>query len=242
LGIAENRWKFRQRRKLFMDKVVVFGNAEVASLNYFYLSHDSPYEVVAFTVDRAYIKEDTFFELPVVPFEEIESIYPPDEYRMSAALGFRRVNRFRAEKYFQAKEKGYELISYVSSRATTWPGLVVGENCFIYESSVVGPFTKVGDNVVIAGSIIGHHSVIMDHCFLAAGSVVLGGVTVEPYCVLGANSTIKDGVTIARECIIGAGATIAKSTRERGVYIDQPAELLPKPSDVLSQWLTWPVK
>jgi sugar O-acyltransferase (sialic acid O-acetyltransferase NeuD family) len=225
-----------------VEKVVLFGNAKVASLNYFYLNHDSPYEVVAFTVDQAYIKEDTFCGLPVVPFEEIESIYPPDEYKMSAALGFRKVNRFRAEKYSQAKAKGYELISYVSSRATTWPGLVVGENCFIYESSVVGPFAKIGNNVVIAGGIIGHHSVIMDHCFLAAGSVVLGGVTVEPYCVLGANSTIKDKITIARECIIGAGVTVTKDTIERGVYMSKSAELLPKRSDELSTWLTWGVR
>ena len=226
-----------------MEKVVLFGNTEVAGLNHFFLSHDSPYEVAAFTVDRAYIGEDTHFGLPVVPFEEVESICPPDEYKMAIPLGFRRVNRFRAEKYSHAKAKGYELITYVSSKATTWPGLVVGDNCFISENCVIQPFVEIGNNVVIAsGTIIGHHSVIKDHCFLASGVVVLGAVTIEPYCVLGANSTIKDGVTIARECIIGAGATIARSTQERGVYVDQPADLLPKSSDVLSQWLTWPVK
>jgi len=226
-----------------MEKVVLFGNAEVASMTYFYLSQDSPYEVAAFTVDREYIKEDTRFGLPVVPFEDVESICPPGEYKMSVALGFSKVNRFRAERYSQAKAKGYELISYVSSRTTTWPGLVVGDNCFISEGSIIQPFAEIGNNVIIGtGSIIGHHSVIKDHCFLAASVVVLGCVTIEPYCVLGANSTIRDGVTIARECIIGAGATISKNTRERAVYVDQPAELLPKPSDVLSQWLTWPVR
>lgn len=226
-----------------MEKVVLFGNAEVASMTYFYLSHDSPYEVAAFTVDREYIKEDTRFGLPVVPFEDVESICPPGEYKMSVALGFSKVNRFRAERYSQAKAKGYELISYVSSRTTTWPGLVVGDNCFISEGSIIQPFAEIGNNVIIGtGSIIGHHSVIKDHCFLAASVVVLGCVTIEPYCVLGANSTIRDGVTVARECIIGAGATISKNTRERAVYVDQPAELLPKPSDVLSQWLTWPVR
>ena len=234
---------YKQRRISPMEKVVLFGNAEVASMTYFYLSHDSPYEVAAFTVDREYIKEDTRFGLPVVPFEDVESICPPGEYKMSVALGFSKVNRFRAERYSQAKAKGYELISYVSSKATTWPGLVIGDNCFIQENSAIMPFAKIGNNVIIAaGSIIGHHSVIKDHCFLASGVVVLGSVTIEPYCVLGANSTINDGVTIARECIIGAGATISKSTRERGVYIDQPAELLPKPSNVLSRWLTWPVR
>jgi sugar O-acyltransferase (sialic acid O-acetyltransferase NeuD family) len=244
LGIAENRWKLdRQRRKLFMDKVVVFGNAEVANMCYFYLSHDSPYEVAAFTVDRGYIKEDTLLGLPVVPFEDVEFIFPPGEYKMSVALGFRRVNRFRAEKYSQAKAKGYELISYVSSKATTWPGLVVGDNCFIQENSAIMPFAEIGNNVMIgAGSIIGHHSVIKDHCFLAARTVVLGCVTVGPYCVLGANSTIKDWIAIARECIIGAGALITNDTVEGGVYVSRPSELLPKRSNELSTWLTWGVR
>ena len=59
-----------------MEKVVVFGNGRTASHTYFYLTHDSPYEVAAFTVDREYIEEETLFGLPVVPFEDIESIYP----------------------------------------------------------------------------------------------------------------------------------------------------------------------
>lgn len=223
-----------------MEKVVVFGNNETASHTYFYLTHDSPYEVAAFTVDGEYIKEDTLFGLPVVPFEDIESIYSPDDYKMSVPITFRKLNRLRAEKYYQAKAKGYQLINHISSKSTTWPGLVIGDNCFIYEDCVIQPFAEIGNNVVIApGSLIGHHSVIKDHCFLAAHTVVLGCVTVEPYCFLGANSTINNGITIARECVVGAGAFINKSTQERGIYIGRGAELMPKPSNELRTWLTW---
>ena len=226
-----------------MGKVVIFGLTKMAVLSHFFLTHDSPYEVVAFTVDRDYLKEETLCGLPVVPFEDIESIYPPSGYKMFVAIQFGRVNRTRAEKYGQAKAKGYQLINYVSSKATTWPGLVVGDNCLIAEGSVIQPFVDIGNNVIIAsGSIIGHHSVIKDHCFLASHAVVLGCVTIEPYCFLGANSTIMDVTTIARECIIGAGVLINKNTKERGVYVGRPPELLQKPSNELSRWLTWPVR
>jgi sugar O-acyltransferase (sialic acid O-acetyltransferase NeuD family) len=225
------------------EKVVIFGAIEAAILGHFYLTYDSPYEVVAFTVNRDYIKQETLCKLPVVPFEDIVSIYPPSDYKMLVAIMFGRLNRTRAEKYYEAKAKGYELISYISSRAVTWPGMVIGDNCFVSESCVIQPFAEIGNNVTIAtGSIIGHHSVIKDHCFLAASTVVLGCVTIEPYCFLGGNSTVRDGVTVARECIIGAGVSINKSTQERGVYVGRPPELLPKSSDVLSRWLTWPVK
>jgi sugar O-acyltransferase (sialic acid O-acetyltransferase NeuD family) len=221
-------------------KVLVFGNQEVAAINYFYLTHDSPFEVVAFTVDEAYLKEETLCGLPVVPFEQVEAIYPPTTHKMSLFLGFRDVNRFRAEKYSQAKAKGYELVSYVSSRAITWPDLVIGENSMVSEAVVVQPHARIGSDVMISsGAVIGHHSLVQDHCFIAARAVLLGKVTVEPYCVLGANCIIKDGVTVRRACIIGAGSYISEDTREKGVYVIKPAGLMPKSSDELGRLLTW---
>lgn len=225
-----------------MEKVVVFGNRLFAELIYFYLTHDSPYEVAAFTVDREYIKEDTLFGLSVVPFEDVESILPPAECKMLVSIGF-RLNRLREERYYQAKAKGYQLINYISSKSITWPGLVIGDNCLIFENAVIQPFVEIGNSVIIGpGSIIGHHSIIRDHCFVSADVVVLGGVTVEPYCLLGANATIKGGVTIGSECIIGAGVSMFKDTQERGVYIDESPEPLPKPSNELRTWLTWTVR
>jgi sugar O-acyltransferase (sialic acid O-acetyltransferase NeuD family) len=223
-------------------KVVIFGATEMAMMSHFYLSHDSPYDVVAFTVDRQFIKEETLCGLPVLPFDEIQSVYPPTDYRMQVAIMYGRLNRTRAEKYYQAKQKGYELVSYVSSKALTWPGLIIGDNCLILESCVISPFAKIANDVVMTpGCVINHHSTIEDHCFLGAHVVVLGHVTVQPYCFLGANSTIRDGVSIARECIIGAGALITRNTKERGVYIGNPAEPVPKPSNELGALLTWDV-
>lgn len=217
-----------------MAKVIIFGITEIARVSHYYFTHDSPHEVVAFTVNQKYIKENTFCGLPVIPFEEIESIYPPDDHKMFVAILFGRVNKKRAEIYYQAKAKRYELVSYISSKAFKWDGLVVGDNCFIAECSNCQPFTTIGNDVFIMNSCsVGHDSVIKDHCFLAAHSVVLGLVTVEPYCFIGANSTIRNDVTIARECIIGAGAVILKDTKEKQVYQGATGVLLPFPSDKL---------
>jgi|WetSurMetagenome_2_1015567.scaffolds.fasta_scaffold06767_5 sugar O-acyltransferase (sialic acid O-acetyltransferase NeuD family) len=226
-----------------MKKVILFGNNEVASLNHYYLTHDSEYQVAAFTVDKNFIKENSLLGLPVLPFEDIESICSTDEYAMALPLGYRKVNRYRMEKYNEAKAKGYELVSYISSKAMTWAGLYTGDNCFIYEGSIVGPFALIGNNVIIGpGSHIGHHSEIGDHCFFSSHAVLLGGVKVGPFSVLGGNSTIIDRVTVAAECIIGAGVTITKDTVERGIYTNRPAELAPKRSNEMSALLTWPVR
>ena len=225
-----------------MANVVLFGTNEMARMTHFYLRHDSPHDVVAFTVDGARIEEESLLGLPDRAVRGCTGPLPPGEYAMAVPIAFSKVNQLRAAKYDEAKAKGYELISYVSSKAATWPGLVTGDNCFIYENSAVGPYVSIGNDVVIAGASIAHDSIIGDHSFLAAHAVVLGSVTIGAYSVLGANSTCRDGITIGSGCIIGAGVTITKSAPDRGVYVSKPAELLSKSSDVLGDWLNWPVR
>ncbi len=225
-----------------MEKVIIFGASLFAELYYHCLTHDSPYEVVAFTVDREYLVKENLFGLPVVPFEEVESFYPPSNYKMIVSTSFQKVNRLREEKYVQAKARGYELVNYVSSKASTWPGLVLGDNCAIGANCTVEPFVTIGNDVTVTSSVtIGHHVVLKDHSFVAPGAVILGGATVESHCLIGANATIKEGVTVARECIIGTGVSITKNTQERGVYVNRPPELHPKRSDELREWLAWSV-
>ena len=89
-----------------MDRIVVFGNGVFAELMCFNLKHDSPYNVVAFTVDSRYIKAKTVLGLPVVPFESVETVFPPAGHGMIVPISFQRLNFLRAAKYAEAKRKG----------------------------------------------------------------------------------------------------------------------------------------
>lgn len=207
--------------------VVIFGTGSFAEVAYFYLTKDSKYKVVSFTVDEEYITEKKKFGLPVVSFEKIEDIYPPDKFKMFVAIAYRNLNKIRAKKYKEAKEKAYTLISYICSKAIIWDNIKIGDNCFIFEANVIQPFVKIGNDVIIwSGNHIGHHTTIGDHCFIASHAVISGHVKIKPYCFIGVNATIRDGVTIDKESIIGADALIIKDTQERGVYGGHPAKLL----------------
>ncbi len=226
-----------------MEKIVLFGNSIFAENMHYLLTHDSPYEVAAFTVDAKYIREERLLGLPVVPFENVEASFPPGDYKMSVAVSFQKINKLRQEKYAEARAKGYSLINYISSRAARYPGLAIGDNCIVLENAVIEPYAVIGSNVIIAaGAIIAHHALIRDHSFISPGAVILGGVTVDEYCLIGANATVKEEVKVARECVIGSGVVITKNTREKEVYTVPGAVLYPMRSDVLSQWLTWPVR
>jgi sugar O-acyltransferase (sialic acid O-acetyltransferase NeuD family) len=186
----------------------------------FYLTHDSDHEVVAFTVDAGHLRTPEFAGLPVIGFEDVADRYPPGEHAMYVAVGYAGVNRVRAEKCEQAKARGYELITYVSSKATTWSGLEVGENCFVFEDNTIQPFVRIGNDVVIwSGNHIGHHAEIGDHCFITSHVVVSGQVKVGAYSFLGVNATLRDSIEIGERNVIGAGALIMRSTLPGEVYV-----------------------
>jgi sugar O-acyltransferase (sialic acid O-acetyltransferase NeuD family) len=202
-----------------MAEIVIFGVGQWAELAHFYFEHDSPHQVAAFTVDRAYLQQDTFKGLPVVAFEDVEGHYPPDRYSMFIPLSFKKMNHVRADRYNSAKQRGYQLVSYVSSKATTWPGLKCGENCFIFEDNTIQPFVEIGNNVVMwSGNHIGHHTVIKDHVMITSHVVISGCCTIEEYCFFGVNSSVRDEAVVAHDTLVGMGVAIVKDTKEFEVY------------------------
>ena len=95
-----------------MRKVVIFGLKDYAELAHYYLTHDSSEELVAFSVHRDYLPQDGKFRgLPVVAFEDVEAVYPPDEFHFFAPMSPKNMNRDREEVYLMVKRKGYRLIS-----------------------------------------------------------------------------------------------------------------------------------
>lgn len=205
-------------------KVVIFGESQLASLAHFYLTHDSEYDVAAFTVDEEYRTNDMFEGLPLVAFEEVETRYSPENYQMFLPISFKQMSHLRREKYEVAKQKGYNLISYVSSKATTWPDLDIGDNCFIFEDNTIQPYVKIGNNCVLwSGNHIGHHTVIKDHVFVTSHVVISGACTIEDHAFFGVNSTIRDETHIAEATLVGMGANIVKDTQPQEIYLGAKA-------------------
>lgn len=225
-----------------MAKVIIFGMQDLAQLAHYYLRYDTRvgwenlHEVVAFSVHEKYLNTLSFSEKlefegkPLVPFEKVEKIYPPEEYKFFAPMTGAQMNKQRESVYQQIKQKGYSFISYISSKATKF-NTKIGENCFILENNTLQPFTTIGNNVVMwSGNHIGHHSVIGDHVFFASHTVLSGHCNVGSYSWFGVNSTIRDGLTIAEGSLIAMGACIIKNTEPWSAYAGLPARKLEKTS------------
>jgi sugar O-acyltransferase (sialic acid O-acetyltransferase NeuD family) len=211
--------------------IIIFGSGDIAQLAHYYFSTDSNYEVVAFTVDANYIKESVFCGLPVVAFEDVTKNYPPDSYDLFVALSYSKLNAVRKEKFLTAKEIGYKLVSFISSRATVLNEGRIGENCFIFEDNTIQPFVKIGNNVTLwSGNHVGHHSVIHDHTFIASHVVISGGVEIGEQCFVGVNATLRDHIKIGDRCVVGAGSLLLSDAAPEGVYIGTATERSKVPS------------
>jgi sugar O-acyltransferase (sialic acid O-acetyltransferase NeuD family) len=200
--------------------LVLIGDSAFAEIAYEYFTHDSPYRVVAFTVEEPHLKRDRLFDLPVVPFETVERDFEPANHSFFAALTYAKANTVRARLYQAAKGKGYTPASYISSRAFVWPNARLGEHCFIFEHNVVQPFVAIGQNVVLwSGNHIGHHSTISDHCFFASHVVISGFCAIGRHCFLGVNATVVNNVSVGNDCVVGAGALVLGNVPDGQVVV-----------------------
>lgn len=220
----------KQSNDLKEEYIVIIGDGEFAEIAYEYFTYDSPYEVVAFAVEKEYMTKESLFDLPVVPLEEIEMLYPNDKYKVFTAITFTKLNRVRTRLYNDVKAKGYKFVSYVSSNAFVWRNAKIGENTFIFENNVIQYNVNIGNNVVLwSGNHVGHRASIGDNCFISSHVVISGYCKVLENCFLGVNSTLVDTITIAKDTLVGAGSVIAKDIVEKGkIYVGSPGKPISK--------------
>ncbi|MDV3253796.1 acetyltransferase [Devosia sp. BK] len=211
-------------------KLVLIGAGEFAAIAYEYFTHDSEYEVLAYSVEKNYLDSTNPLNLPVVAFEDLESEYAPGTVELFVAIPASDLNATRTRLYNASRDKGYKLASYVSSRCFCWHNVKIGDNTFIFENNTLQPFTSIGNNVVMwSGNHLGHRSVIEDHCFISSHVVISGYCTIGHSSFIGVNATLNDGISIPSQCIIAAGTHVTKTLKEEGrVYRGAPAAEVPR--------------
>jgi sugar O-acyltransferase (sialic acid O-acetyltransferase NeuD family) len=206
------------------ELLVIVGTGDHAALAFECFTHDSPHQVVAFSAEREFLGSGEYYGLPVVPLDQLASVYPPDECRAFVAVSAIHLNRVRRRLFAAVKTAGFQCVSYISKSSFVWNNVRIGENVFVGELNMLHHEVRIGDNVVIAsGTHMGHHTVIGDDCYLASCVALAGRSRVGRGCFLGVGSCIANGSSLAEDCIIGAGAVVVKDTLSRQVYVGNPA-------------------
>ena len=201
-----------------VKKLIIFGTGNFAQMAHYFFDCDSDYQPAAFTVDGDYLEQDSFRGLPVIAFEQVQQLYPPEDYEMFLAMGLRDVNQRRKEKIEAAEAAGYTLASYISSKATLHPDLTVEPHTWIMEEAHVHPFATIGrGSIVWSRSTVGFKSSIGEYCWISAG-LVGESVTVGDCTFIGLGATVASFVSVGKSNLIGAGAVIHSDTKDNEIY------------------------
>lgn len=201
------------------QELVIVGDSLFAEIAFEYFGRDSPYDVVAFSVESRFRTRDRLLGLPVLPFEQIERELDPSRHSVFVAITYGQLNRVRARLLDAAIAKGFRPATYVSSRAFVWPNVRIGEHCFIFEDNTLQPFVTIGRNCVFwSGNHLGHHSSVGDNVFIASHAVISGSVSIGDNCFVGVNATLVNDITIGSDAWIGPGVTVTRDVEPNTVW------------------------
>ena len=120
-------------------------------------------------------------------------------------------------------------------------GSVIGRNCSIGQSVMIGPDVTVGDNCKIQNNVSVYKGVTLEDDVFIGPSAVFTNVNtpratidrmaeIAPTLVrrgatIGANATIVCGITLGEYCFVSAGAVVTKDVPPHALVAGLPARL-----------------
>jgi len=208
-------------------KLIIFGLGDFAEIALEYFQKDSEYEVVGFCVEKEFLTQNEKFGLPVYEFESLESRVSSLEHDFFCALLYTEMNDVRTRIMNAAKAKGFNLATYISSKAFVWDPQEIGEHCFIFENNTIQPFVKIERNCILwSGNHIGHHSVIKENTFISSHVVISGAVEIGSNCFIGVNSTISNSVSVGNRSWISMSSIVSKNIPSGSLVLTQPSKFI----------------
>lgn len=210
-----------------MKNIVIFGANDLGRLLKFYIEddHDNR-KVIAYTMNKDYIKEDKFLGLPVVPFESIVDVYSTDTVEIMIAIGNSKMNDIRKKVFIECKEKGYSVASYFHSSCSIHSS-DIGEGNILLENCLVYPFAKIGNgNLLWDHVLISHDCTVGDFNTFSSYADLCGYVTIGNNGYFGKHCIINEHSQIADYTLVGANAYAKKITQPYDVVVPARSVIL----------------
>lgn len=192
------------------EKLIIVGTGQLSNDVRFFVERYQLFDIVGYTINEEYIKDDTYKGLPVYPMERLEEYVDKDDVKFYISISwFHYLNRARESAFLFLKEKGFKAANLISPHATVLTD-DIGEGNWICDFAYLDFSTTVGCNNVFRNyAYLGHYARVGDHSFLGAKSLIGGNSKIGNRCFIGIAATVFNDVKIGNKCIVG-GAAVAK--------------------------------
>lgn len=217
-------------------KVIVFGNGGHTRTVYgYFFDEHRPH---GFVVDDAFVDtQSDIGGIPVSPLSMIAEKFPPSEYAVLVALGFRNMNQLRKDKSEELKSLGYEFVSFID-RSVRLP-----EAYSIEPNSIIIGNVDVHDGVVIkqgvfvsSGAVLGHDSVLEEFSWVGSGAVLTGCINVGECSVIGMNASVKQNTVLGHHSLIAPNVFVNADTKPYASIVSAPCKVVPVDSRKLHRF------
>lgn len=191
--------------------IIIFGTSSFSKLVRHYVDEDSQDQVVAYTVNRQYITEKEFDRLPVVPFEELESVIGECQIHILNTCGYKKMNGLREKIFSECKSRNFKICEFIhsSSKIETQD---LGHGNIILPGVRIAPFVHIGDgNIFFHDVIINHDSVIGNFNYFSPAFICGGQCTIGNNNFFGLKSILRDSIHIGNHNLVGAAAYLSQS-------------------------------
>jgi len=214
-----------------MKPLILFGSGATSRMMRYQFERIGR-KIVAHVVDNGFVDEPFLDGLPVIPFSQLLTSFSPEQHDCFVCIGPARQNQLRKERLHIIEKLGYGIASYISPEALVADNIHITPHTKIGERSICQPFVSLGKNVFIgSGCIIGHGTVIGDHCFMASGVITGGGVRIGEYSFLGTGSILRNDIILGSKVTVGAGVTLLENADDNSIYINTSSVRVPRPND-----------
>ncbi len=107
-----------------------------------------------------------------------------------------------------------------------------GENCGLFEGTLVGPRVVLGRHVTARmGCTISHGVTVGDYVYLSPNVTLCGDVVLGDGVDVGASATILPSLTVGADTFIGAGSVVTKALPANAVAMGYPARVVKSERD-----------
>ena len=209
--------------------VILFGVGQIAEVMAHYVQEDPGLTLVGFAVDRQYLPPSGEFKgLPVAAWDEVSTIFSPDQVRILGPVSYRGNNTFRRDRHLEAKEMGYRFATYIHTSSHV-AGAEIGENSVILEDCTVQPYARLGAGTILWSKVhIGHHAQVGDFCFFASFCGIAGNSKVGDCTFFGGQTGLADNLSVGSGCIVGAGTVLTESVPDGALAVSRGVRIVQK--------------
>lgn len=194
--------------------IIIFGTSPFSKLIKRYVEEDSNDTVIAFTVNKAYLGEENFEGLPVIPFEDLEKEFPNLQFRILITCGYKKMNELRKIIYNECKRKNYTVCNFIHSSAKV-ETKYIGEGNIVLPDVRIAPFVEIGNgNIFFNDVIINHETKIGDFNYFAPAFICGGACKIGDNNFYGLRSVLRDSINIGSYNIVGAAAYLSNSIED----------------------------